>query len=317
MNESELKKYPFAYNGEIELSSFFDFLEKNTTLKCVPMPEKHIQTIQKNLPKGRKIPKQYLEFLKRAGAYFELWVGSDYIVVTESNQFLDFGHFLKVKAFYDMFLEFQEYGFDVEECFFFFGHQANVYGFFRLDDGDDPKVYFVGDGTNKGITLASMIIDDYNASVRMTKRRNSSWHDIGSAREEEHMEKLKNKFQYDMAAHTLVIPVPHDIYDFESKGENSLKTRFEVLRSALEECMTANSNIYAYKTHTLYFYCPEDDKEIESIVDVYDEPVFFLSREYEWGWFTNDKKVYVFGDKFRELIAQNACALGLKKHIEN
>ena len=131
------------------------------------------------------------------------------------------------------------------------------------------------------------------------------------------MEKLKNKFQYDMDAHTLVISEPHDVYDFESKGKDSLKPRFEILRSALEECITEISNIYVYKTHTFYIYSPKNDKKIEVAVDIYDEPVFFLSRDYEWGWFTNDKKVYVFGDKFRELIVQNACALGLKKYVEN
>lgn len=330
MIESKLKKYPFAYNGEIELSSFFDFLEKNTTLECVPMPEKHIQTIQKKLPKGRKIPKQYLEFLKRAGAYFENWNDSDYIVVTEDNQFLDFGDYLKVKDFpeeeldYEFFLQFQNYGFNAEDCFFFLGIQGNAYAFFRLDDGDDPKVYWVGEGigrtgTKEPKTFSNMMIQCYNESVKIAKElySDSPWYKIHSEWKEKCMEELKNEFQYDMDAHILAIPAPHDIYDFEEKGENSLKPCFEILRSALEECMTEISNIYAYNTHTFYVYSPQDDKEIEVVVDIYDEPVFFLSRDYKWGWFTNDKKVYVFGDKFRELIGQNACALGLKKHVEN
>ena len=54
-------------------------------------------------------------------------------------------------------------------------------------------------------------------------------------------------------------------------------------------------------------------EEIErKVVDLYIEPVFFISRDYQWGCLTNQKKVYVFGDKFRELVAQKANELGLK-----
>ena len=37
-----------------------------------------------------------------------------------------------------------------------------------------------------------------------------------------------------------------------------------------------------------------------------------ISRDYQWGCLTNQKKVYVFGGKFRGLVAQKANELGLK-----
>lgn len=202
MNKLKLDKYPFKYNGDIEIGSFFDFLEANTTLKCVPMSKKQINIINKNIPKGRKLPKQYLEFLKRAGSYFENWEGSDYIVITEHNHFQDFGDYLKVEDFskdeidYEFFLQFKSYGFKAEDCFFFFAHQGNAYAFFRLDDGDNPNVYWVGEGISKTGTgnpksFVNMIIQGYNETVEIVTKMNSSWFKIDPDFEEMIMEEIK------------------------------------------------------------------------------------------------------------------------------
>lgn len=313
----EKSRYPFKYTGEMTVESFFSFLEKNTTLKYSPMSQERIEGIERGIPENRKIPQQYRTFLECAGSYCEMLNGTDYNIVSADNEFKDF------RAFFDEeeLACFQKYGFALEDCLFFFSHQENTYGFFRLDEGDNPNVHLLdinAVGEEKECTFSEFIIGWYNDTVDLICKRYSSWSEVGSVFGKEIMEEVQKECHYDMETGMLELPYPYDIYDIviQDKEVDDRKS-FKILHSALEQSLGSWPNIYAYTNNNVYLYIPGYDEECEYPTNIYAGPVFFVSRDDDpkWGWFTLNKKVYVFGDKFGRLIEESALDLGLKKQI--
>ena len=177
--DEENTKYSEVYEGKKDLDEFFSFLQKNSTLSNIPMPNKKIKVIEKSLARGKKLPKQYLKFLKNAGLKFEQWIGSRYVLVTEDDKFLDLGQTLEEDE--ELYQKFLKYDTPMDDCFFFFDHQSNAYAFFILSEkNNDPNVYFVDDAYDviekkSRVTLCEMIIDEYNAFVRAELEKRNPW----------------------------------------------------------------------------------------------------------------------------------------------
>lgn len=137
------------------------------------MPNEKISIILSSVPKPYILPDQYIKFLQRAGLQFGQWVGSDHVLLSECNEFIDLREDILDDE--DLLLNFLFYGFNIKDCFFFLGQQGNVYAFFLLNGSSDPDVYFVNNADKpkcrkSTIKLTEFIIADYNNFVEAVQK---------------------------------------------------------------------------------------------------------------------------------------------------
>nr|MCR5835105.1 SMI1/KNR4 family protein [Lachnospiraceae bacterium] len=80
-------KYTIKYTGSDDLCEFFEFLRINTAMENVGYSEAEIQIIEKALPDGAVLPKQYKIFLQNAGKKCDMWAGDDYLLIDDEGNF--------------------------------------------------------------------------------------------------------------------------------------------------------------------------------------------------------------------------------------
>lgn len=301
------------YIGEKSINSIMDFIEK-IPLRIEPMSEERIQVIRNAYP-DRKLPEEYISFLRRAGSYFIVWQGSDYVLVDKNNCFIDLREYVK-EFDYDREV-FEKFGFSYEDCFFFFSHQCNTYGFFRLDGSDDPAVYlFDSDWSvqqySSRSTFTEFVVDSYNGFVEIIQQRKNPWDKIPVQMGEYALKYLSENFSYSSDCDFIKIPYSYDTYTINYDTVHS-GNFLENLNPILKSCITDIRSVWVYSEDVMYLYKPLKDTVFDNPVNlnIYRNKTFIMDSEYKWGWFTVKDKVYVFGDKFRGLIKENLDVLSL------
>lgn len=312
--DEENTKYSEVYEGKKDLDEFFSFLQKNSTLSNIPMPNKKIKVIEKSLARGKKLPKQYLKFLKNAGLKFEQWIGSRYVLVTEDDKFLDLGQTLEEDE--ELYQKFLKYDTPMDDCFFFFDHQSNAYAFFILSEkNNDPNVYFVDDAYDviekkSRVTLCEMIIDEYNAFVRAELEKRNPWEVLAEDYTQNVLGFVNRTLNIDLQMGKFDLSHDFDAY----KVSKVVANREDILRQLIYKCHGNGQAVYAYGGKEMYLYWP--DKDDSSLyprkISSFDNCVYFLNRLFEWGWVVDAKgTIMVFGDSFRQLVNENSNQLGI------
>lgn len=294
------------YAGEKNIKSFFEFLSTDTNLKCKPMSDGKIEIIKNTFP-DKKIPQSYIYFLKVAGDYFELWNGSDYILVNNEGHFIDLSSYVKKDNALN--LLFKKYGFSYDNCMFFWSHQGNTYSFFRLNDKDKPTVYILDANIEQEklveTTFAGFLIDTYNSYVSAHEMLDNPWRKCRINMAERIIQDVMNKF-YEKDNITVSIPYAFDKYMINPMNNSSFDFMIS-LNPILEECITNINSVYVYSHGIVYLYFPKKNSACNNTInfDLYYDNNFIMDREYTWGWIVKGKHVFVFGDKFRTLVRQN------------
>lgn len=302
------------YTGEKNMDKALEYMSSTAKLKMEPMPQKSIDVVLAAYP-DKIFPRQYIVFLKKAGKYFSPWIGSDYVLVDKNGSFIDFSE--EVKEDEDLDEKFREYGFSYDECFFFYNHQGNAYAFFRFDEGDDPPVY-VFDPNCEGMydpipSFTEYVIGVYNSHVAWQKAMNAPWSVVHVRLGASTLNYLQSVFSYTPDGDTINIPYDFDVYKINAERSADFLER---LNPILKSCIIRIRSLWVCIDKVMYLYTPADDTEYENPygLDIYNDKTFILEREYKWGWFTIKDKVYVFGNKFRELIAENLDKFDIVKY---
>ncbi len=161
------EKYTIEYNGSDDLGEFFEFLRINTAMENVGYSEAEIQIIEKALPDGAVLPKQYKIFLQNAGKKCDMWTGNDYLLIDDEGNFIDYSKdLIEDEEAYPLFLRFE---IDLQKCLFYSTVYYEVFNFLQLGE-DNPYVYcvnpYVVGYVNKPFgRFANMLIDLYNSFV--------------------------------------------------------------------------------------------------------------------------------------------------------
>jgi len=137
---------------EIEdIRLLFNFLEKQMK-NCT---ENEIEEL-KQLGKGKPLPKNYIEFMKMAGNGVNFLKGSDYTV----------SYVYKLKEWAIELLKENDCSQNLtDNDFVFFMHQGYQFAFFKLDEGDDPPVYYYHEGDDfftEYKSFSDFLIEQYN-----------------------------------------------------------------------------------------------------------------------------------------------------------
>ena len=149
------------YTGEKDIEPFLNFLEMNSH-EMKPYTNDEIEYLTKNYI----LPNCYIKFIKRAGNGMQMFRGSDY----------SFEYISTLKKWAIELLEENEFVKKLSENdFVFMMHQGYVFYFFNLEEGDDPPVYYYGEGENMdnffkiSDTFSGFLIDYYNRIESLKK----------------------------------------------------------------------------------------------------------------------------------------------------
>ena len=160
------RKY-MKYYEKRDIDLFMDFLRKQGVfMKPISLDEiNHL----KQLVSDNNLPDTYLTFMKNAGNGIRFFRGSSYAMSEINN----------IKLWAQELLE--------EDCstetlttndFVFFMHQGYQFYFFRLNEGDNPPVYFYEEGENsqqfikKYDSFVDFLIESYNDVEHLIKTDN-------------------------------------------------------------------------------------------------------------------------------------------------
>ena len=284
-----------------EMLSFF----KSSVPKAMrPMSEEDIDVIRE-AKKGYTIPKLFLDFLRAAGKYYYPWEGFDYKLVDDNGKFYDLSELMEEDDI--QVSQFADYGIKTEQCLFFVTNQGIVYYFIRLDEtDDDPMVYSVvncADRPGKPFRFSRLIIDSYNEVVAIEEQRKDPWSDfsksLGVVNWITENFPFKNVEKYTLKTDTYV--------KYKVGGAKNDTNCLEYLNPVLKDSLKKGYSVYIYSDDKLYIYrAREDDKAYNKIgLDIYKDNTAVLDMRYEWGWFTVNGEVYIFGDTFIEKIKEN------------
>ncbi len=290
------------YNGEKDMEKFMSFCKQNAKYKFKPMSDERIKVICDAYP-DKKIPKQFISFLKNAGDFFELWNGSDYILVDDKGCFMD----IRANVKNDIVLDalFKNYGFSYDDCLFFFSHQGKSYCFFQLSDSDASTVYILDADVEPQqvlkTTFIDFLIDTYNSYVSVHEKLENPWRKCRADMAQCIIQDVMNKFNS-----IISIPYAFDKYRITYTSNKNLNF-MSYLNPILKKCISTINAIYICSQGTMYLYFPNKNFDCNNSIkfNLYDDSNFIIDREYKWGWFTIKDKVYVFGDKFKALIEEN------------
>ena len=125
------------YGGKKNFGEFFEYLSKIGKEYNIVSDTDFDAFIKDLAPIN--LPKAYLEFMRHAG-YGRYFVGSDYGINEVKNLNRYAGELLEENDFPHRLSE---------NDFVFFVHQGYMFYFFRLDEGDDPAVYYYDECTNQ------------------------------------------------------------------------------------------------------------------------------------------------------------------------
>lgn len=298
------------YTGKKSIESFFEFLMNNTDIRVSAMSDKRIVTIKEAFP-DKILPDCYIAFLKYAGDFFELWSGSDYVLVNSDNRFIDLSLYVQNDEKLDRL--FQKSGFMYENCMFFFGHQGNTYAFFQLNDGDNPTVYILDQNVECErpikTTMAEFLIDTYNSHVSSLELLENPWRKCRSVMAERVIQDVsRNFFKPDNSG--VLLPFGFDEYVLNPSVSH--KSDFmKILNPILVSCISHTNSVYVYSNSVVYLYFPNKNHDCSNTIgfDLYEDNNYIIDREYKWGWIVRQGHVFVFGDDFRKLVHQNISCL--------
>lgn len=291
------------YTGCIDIISFLAFLKTNTTLKCEPMSNAKIEIIKNAFP-DKKIPQPYISFLMEAGDYFELWKGSDYVLVNDNRQFINLAMQIQNDSKLDAL--FRKNGFSYNECLFFWSHQGNSYSFMPLTNSDSSTVYVLdADIESEELpktSFAEFMIDTYNSYVTSHEVLDNPWRKCRNNIANRVIQDVTERF-YTKALDTVFISCEHDVYTLNPLiicPHNFMTILNPVLRE-----MTVNINsVYMFSNKVIYLYFPNKNSKCENTIEfnLYGDKNFIIDRDYNWGWIVQGNNIFVFGDKFRALV---------------
>ena len=167
-------KYTIEYNGSDDLGEFYEFVKRNTSMENEGYSDEEIQIIEKALPDGANLPKQYKIFLQNAGKKCDMWPGDDYLLIDDEGKFIDYSK--DVIADEELYSLFLRYEIDLQKCLFFSTTYYEVFRFLLLGE-DNPYVYIVNPYDSAYINkpfgrFSNMLIDHYNTFVPKKENKN-------------------------------------------------------------------------------------------------------------------------------------------------
>ena len=155
MKERELMKY----SGESSMLLFLNFLKSNNH-EMYSISKEDIKKVEQMA--GEKLPEEYRIFLEIGGNGVRFLKGSSYDI-TEVFNLKKWANELLEEDNSDEVLSTND--------FIFFMHQGYQFYFFKLNEGDNPPVYFYEEGKNekriikKFNCLSDFFIADYNCEI--------------------------------------------------------------------------------------------------------------------------------------------------------
>lgn len=152
------------YNEKPELVLFIEFLSKNriSMKPCTPEQLQQLMQMVGNL----RLPSTYLQFMGYAGNGIRFFKGSSYTmreienIQTWAQELLSEDESLEILTSND---------------FVFFMHQGYQFYFFKLDEGDNPPIYYYEEGENhqkfikKYDSFSEFVIAYYNDVEHLIK----------------------------------------------------------------------------------------------------------------------------------------------------
>ena len=126
------------YTGKQDVTEFLEFLKMNN-YPMKPCSEIEITSLLYFGGKQPNLPESYLQFMRYAGNGIQFFIGSDY----KAKEVAGFNEYA--------FELLEENGVEsnlTDNDFVFFMHQGYQFYFFKLDEGDDPPIYFFCEGYN-------------------------------------------------------------------------------------------------------------------------------------------------------------------------
>ena len=152
------------YSGVNKLEFFLEFLKENSH-NMKPCSPKDIAQL-KQLANNRLLPKTYLLFMESAGHGIRFFRGSSYNINEIS---------LLQEGAVELLQEDRSAETLTNNDFVFFMHQGYQFYFFKLDEGENPPVYFYEEGKNlkkfvkKHHSLTEFFIENYNGVEHLIK----------------------------------------------------------------------------------------------------------------------------------------------------
>jgi hypothetical protein len=152
------------YTQEKDLDMFLTFLNKNN-LSMKPCSAEEMDSILKAV-KNNHLPNAYVKFMQAAGNGFRAFRGSSFAV----------NEIFHLREGAEELLEEDESAETLTDNeYVFFMHQGYQFYFFRLNEGDDPPIYYYGEGeyshkfVKKYNSFTEFLIGYYNEVERLIK----------------------------------------------------------------------------------------------------------------------------------------------------
>jgi hypothetical protein len=152
------------YLGENNLNSFFEYL-KLIGHKMNPCTKDEIEMLHRFCGKGR-LPQDYIIFMEFAGNGIRFLRGSSYAME----------EIFKLKEWAIELLNENNSAESLNDNdFVFFMHQGYQFYFFKLNEGENPPVYFYSEGQNGNLfkeeseSFSNFIISFYNEIAKIIK----------------------------------------------------------------------------------------------------------------------------------------------------
>lgn len=149
------------YSGKKNFGDFFKFLSENGyDASYEIVSDTDLDDFIKDLAPV-KLPRAYLEFIRYTG-YGQFWIGSDYRM-SEVKQLSGYARELLEENDFPCRLG--------ENDFVFWIHQGYMFYFFKLDEGEDPPVYYYNECENQTDfvkccdSFTDFIIDPYITGI--------------------------------------------------------------------------------------------------------------------------------------------------------
>lgn len=303
------------YTGNHDIDSFLAFLAA-APIQHEGLSEDEIRVIR-NAYQDYEIPEDYIAFLRFGGRKYSPMTGEDFCLVSDNGKFIDFREWVKEEDDDDE--QFREYGFSYDECLFFWTLQSNVYAFFRLTDAEPLYYRIISDCADKtpdeGRPFIDFLIASYNEHVYYCNLSECPWSDFDRRFNQQRMLIIKDTYGFDSDCKTVSVKAEHDVYTISCKTDPA--KQMGILDPVIMASTLRSNSFFLYFGGELKCYIPlkNTDYKTPDGFDITSSHTFILEREDNWGVFSVNGKVIVFGSPFREKFAGIAGKLGLKRWI--
>lgn len=129
------------------------------------------------------------------------------------------------------------------------------------------------------------------------------------------MQIIKDTYGFDSNCKTVSVKAEHDVYTISCKTDPA--KQIGILYPVIMASTLRINSFFLYFGGELKCYIPlkNTDHKTPDGFDITSSHTFILEREDNWGVFSVNGKVTVFGSPFREKFAGIAGKLGLKRWI--